>query len=214
MSLDEAAGNREPGRLTNRGFAILGVLLVGLAAAAVWLLTVGFVADQEPVPEPAEFNVAPTGGPAPTVSAMPENHLRIPSIGIDADVRPGEVSAGALEIPSDPTVLTIWSAGAGACDADGTTLLAGHVINSGTHGALWPLHRIDTSAVAYLTCPDGTVTAWRVTQVQVTPKEDLPPEVFSPHGARLLAVVTCGGPVLPSGHYRDNVIAWFEPAQG
>lgn len=214
MSTTGVAGHQRSGHLRRAGAPLLLGLVASLAAAGGWLIASGFTPAEETLPEPSPFVVIPdTGSPVPSEPGMAANQLRIPSIGLDrADLLPGGIIDDQLQLPSDPSKLTVYTDGAPACATQGTTLLAGHVINQGVHGALWPLHQIRPGAVAYLTCPDGTMTAWQVSQVQVVPKDSLPGDVYDADGRRRLVVVTCGGPVMRNGHYRDNVIVSFEPS--
>lgn len=201
-------------RVARAAFAV--VALIGVAAAGVAFIVAGLTPtppEAAPIPEPFVHAVGqplPDPEPAPG-DPLPADALLIDSLGISAPLLPGAVSNQSLRIPSDPAKLTLYSGGAGPCDPEGTVLLAGHVSSYGVHGALWPLHKIQPGATAFVTCADGTVTAWQAVSVQVEHKDDLPQDVFSDTGDLRLVIVTCGGPVMSNGHYRDNVIVTFAP---
>lgn len=188
--------------------AVVALMLFVAAGGMVWA---GLPTDQT-VPEPAVFADAPPPALASTTRGElpPANTLSIPALGISAPLVAGRVSAGSLEIPSDPTRVTLWTGGGRPCGRTGTVLVAGHVSSFGTRGALWNLHRVTPATIAQLTCPDRTVTTWYANRTQIVHKDALPSQVYAPEGDRRLVVVTCGGPLLDSGHYRDNVLVWFE----
>jgi sortase (surface protein transpeptidase) len=142
---------------------------------------------------------------------MAADMLTIPDLKITAALVPGRVAADTLQIPSDPAKATLWTDGGQPCGTEGTVLIAGHVISYGTEGALWSLHQVQPGVQAFVTCSDGTVTSWYAVSAETLPKDDLPPAVFQRKGHRQLVVVTCGGPLLKTGHYRNNVIVRFEP---
>ena len=135
------------------------------------------------------------------------------SAGIDAPLLPGTVVGGSLQLPNDPAQLTLYSDGGQPCGPKGTVLISGHVSSHGTRGALWQLAGLAPYTAARVTCADGTESLWRLVEMQVVPKEDLPADVFDADGQLRLVVVTCGGPVI-GNHYRDNVIAVFELESG
>lgn len=187
--------------------------VAGLAAAGVALVVAGLSPQPpEPAPVPEPFVIAadqlPPAEPAPAAVGVP-NRLTIESLGVDAPLLPGEVSGLSLRLPSDPALLTLHTDGGQPCGDQGTVLIAGHVSSYGTKGVLWPLHAIKPGATAHVTCADGTLTTWQATGVRLERKADLPQNVFDAAGDRRLVIVTCGGPVMADGHYRDNVIATF-----
>lgn len=203
------------------------MVLVAVApslVAGAWLLASGLGVTQQPgpAPEPTPFTVSgQVADPAEALvrdeQSAPQlapDRLAIPSLGIEAPLVPGTISRRSLEIPDDPATLTLYEGGGEPCGTTGTVLAAGHVVSRGTRGALWPLHRIEPRATAWLSCGDGALTTWRVVGVEVTRKRDLPQDVFDRSGPRRLVVVTCGGPVMPDGHYRDNVIVHLAPVGG
>lgn len=187
---------------------VLGVFLVAVGAV---VLVVGASVPNQDAPEPAPFAsaAAPSRVPPPP-AGLPANTLVVSDLGISAPLTPGTVSAHSLEIPSNPAEAALWVDGGQPCGSKGTVLIAGHVSSYGTKGALWSLHDVVPGTVAVVTCADGTATSWYASRVIVVPKDQLPQDVFNSVGRPRMAVVTCGGPLLPTGHYRDNVVVWFE----
>jgi hypothetical protein len=197
------------------GFASRLMLVIALFAliAGCGLVAWGFVpraAEAAPLPTPFVAGEPTTGVDATQADGLAPNRLRIPSLTIDAPLVDGAItwqgSGRTLEIPGDPQELTLFSSGASACADRGTVLIAGHVSSSGVHGALWPLAQIEPNAVVFLTCADGTLTTWRATTVEVKEKADFPQELFTNRGTLRAVIVTCGGPVMADGHYRDNIV--------
>jgi hypothetical protein len=204
-----------------RLIAVIAVLALALGVTVYSLL----VPDAVDAPLPASFSVTDGSGDQPVIAAeVPEearslgpDRLLIPSLGIKAPLASGSIVAVAngrtLEIPRDPAKLTVFDGGAQPCATEGTVLIAGHVAYNGVRGALWPLARIKPDAVVYLTCADGTLTAWRAVSAERTQKSDLPQDIFTNAGPLKAVLVTCGGPVLSDHHYRDNVLVTLEPVE-
>lgn len=193
---------------------VVALVLVLAAAGLVW---VGLPREEEAAPEPVPFVVSDSD-PEPVVVDRSVHaaagEVLIPSLSIRAPFSAGSVSGAELRIPSDPSKLTIYSAGSRPCSDEGTVLLAGHVVSYGVHGALWDLHQVKPNAVVYTGCQDGSTAVWKVVEVRVEQKDDLPQDLFSAEGDPRLVIVTCGGPIItrPDGrHYRDNVIVYASP---
>lgn len=190
--------------------------LLGLGGAS--LVGVGLWWDPSPdAPLPAPFTASPgpvvatsdPSRPGFSLADLGAGQLWIPSLSVEAPLLPGSILDSAdgrtLQIPGDPSQVTLYDGGAGPCDPEGTVLVAGHVSVRGTKGALYPLSEIQPNAAVYLTCDDATVTTWQVASVEVSQKADLPQDVFADEGELRAVLITCGGPVLSNGHYRDNV---------
>lgn len=187
------------------------ILLLGAGGTLIYLgLQPG---EPEPAPLPTSFTAEPNPDleldPA-ALEDLPADTLAIPDLDIEAPLLPGDIvtlDAGrTLVIPSDPAKLTIYSGGAEPCDKKGTVMVAGHVSSYGVHGALWSLSKIQPNAPVVMTCSDGTVTTWQAVSVDATPKSALPQDIFTNKGPLRAVIVTCGGPVMADGHYRDNVV--------
>ena len=198
--------------------ALVVLALAGVFAGPLLILSGLRAGVPEAAPLPsATFDVsaaAPQGSAsAEPVARMEPLRLAIPSLGVEAPIEDRPVTRGGdLVIPGDPQVVGRWDGGAALDSRDGTTLLAGHVDIRGDLGALHRLASVEPGAEVRTSDARGRVTRWAVTGLDVRRKENLP--AFSATGHRRLVLVTCGGPVLRSGHgwtYRDNVIVTATP---
>lgn len=197
--------------LTSRwGMAGIGALTIGGIVVAVLGLLPQADPWQAPAPLPGD-SALPT--PATTVAApqkMAADHVAIPALGIEAPLVPVTVSGLRFPVPQDPATVGLSTSGAPACAEHGITLLAGHVSSYGTKGALWPLAAVRRGVELYIHCADGSLATYEaVSTPEVIAKDELDPDLNTSIGNPRLVVITCGGPVLPSGHYRDNVVASF-----
>lgn len=200
---------------------VVAAAVISAALASGITLVVTSLAPGEPeaAPVPTPFHVPP-GRPVPPdpYPVDPEkpigpNRFVVLSAGIDAPLVPGGVAGGQLQLPNDPGRLTLYTGGGQPCGEKGTVLVSGHVSSRGVHGALWDLASLPAYTAARVTCADGTETVWRLTEMLVVPKDQLPGDVFDADGELRLVVVTCGGPVIGT-HYRDNVVAIFTLEHG
>jgi len=210
-----------------------------MAAAAALTLSVAagvtgvraWLDSTEPAPLPTVLTSAdpltPPVGPRETVIAdktigptsMDAMTLLIPSQGVYAPLESHGIATttfrgvtiGELVLPSDPARLTLFKDGAACTGTEGTLLISGHVKNNGARGALYSLSAVPAGSIAYVRCADGTTTAWKQVEEQVTEKLSIPQGIYSAKGPRRLVVVTCGGSVGADGHYNSNIIQYFVP---
>ncbi len=161
------------------------------------------------------------GDPTPTdlggrTTSSAPSQVQIAALNINAPVSAAGIGLadGALAVPSNVRRLGWWRDGAAPGDANGTTLIAGHV-DSAKQGA-GSFNRLKSAKAGMkvrVTTADGTVRTYRVTKVQRILKASLPATIFTQRGARKLVLVTCGGPFNRSiGHYRDNIVVTAVPA--
>ncbi|MBW3086780.1 hypothetical protein KEM60_03009 [Austwickia sp. TVS 96-490-7B] len=216
-------GGLAPRRRLRRRLA-QGVLVIGLICG-VGTVSAGLRQEDRTAPLPARTfgsaqlpasapsTLPAQGGTLPSVSAYGPNRLVIPSLGVDAQIRPEHVDPSqGLVIPGDPGQIGRWVDGPDLTADRGTTVLAGHVNLADRPGALHALHRIAEHAQVITTDAAGRRHQWHVDALVVRAKTDLPQ--FSSQGPRRLAMVTCGGPLLRLNGvdtYRDNVIAFAVP---
>jgi hypothetical protein len=162
----------------------------------------------------ASSHDAKGSGAAVTITAVPVR-LRIPAIGVNAEVVPvGVAVGGSLGIPGSPSVVGWWAGGGSPGQPSGATVLVGHVDSAARGpGALLRLRDIRPGAAVTLTAGGR---AWRyvVRAVRAYAKAALPAaSVFAQQVAPRLVIITCGGPFdTATGHYLDNIIAWAVPA--
>jgi hypothetical protein len=141
--------------------------------------------------------------------------VRIPKLGIDAQVVPSivDVANGVLGVPADIGRPGWWRDGAAPGDRAGSILVAGHV-DSASHGAgaFYGLENARRGTRVELRMRDGRVKGYRVVSVRLMPKEKLPTNIYSRRGRPRLVLVTCGGPFDEARrHYRENVVVTAVP---
>lgn len=193
-----------------------GLLTAGcLAVAAGWAMLSGFhqVPAAEPGPHPGDPHLAraiATRAPVGEPDQLPIDALSIPALKIRATMVAVTITDHDFPVPADPATVGISTTGAPLCAVRGTTLVAGHVASRGVQGALWPLAAVRKGALLHVHCADGSLATYQATGTPTTPlKQDLDPALDTTRGPHRLVVVTCGGPVMANGHYRDNVVAEF-----
>lgn len=155
-----------------------------------------------------EFNRASIELPA---EGTVTDHLFIPSINVSAPISGyGVNSRNVMQLPTDMRrVARLETSATLGADA-GSTVLAGHVTYLGDHGTLYCLGKVQPGATIVTADESGRQTTWVVTSARNYRKQELPEELFATDGERQLALVTCGGEIVPtpSGNwtYEDNIV--------
>jgi hypothetical protein len=223
---------------TRTAAVVAALALVGLlvSSAVAWSRLGPGSTVREPEPGPAvavKRTVAPedapqvgrsdaTLGPAERPGgseSLPTAPVRVtlPSVGVDARVRPVGVAAdGQMEIPADPRELGWYEFGpTPGDDAGGSVVVAGH-LDSDRFG-LGPLVRLrdirpgDTVGVRLA---DGTTATYQVRGIERFDRAALPERIFSRGGPERLRIVTCGGEYdAAAGGYQQNLVVTAEPAR-
>lgn len=144
----------------------------------------------------------------------PPIRLRVPSIGLDATVRPvGVGDDGQMRLPADPRVLG-WYRFGPAPGGRGSVVLAGHV-DSRRFG-VGPLAALQTIAVGErieVATGSDEVRFYRVDSIETFDRQALPATVFARTGPERLRLVTCTGPYLTDiGGYQQNLVVTGVPA--
>lgn len=214
--------------------ALVVSLLVAAGLPIGWALTrpqadVGGTATAAP---PFEVQVpTPVATPAPATSAtvaatsaraaeLPPAavaapvHLRVPTLGIDAEVEPvGAEADGEMEVPGDVATVGWYRPGTAPDDDQGTVVLAGHVDSRAAGpGAFFALERSQPGDEVVVTLSDGRERRYEIVGRRRHPKAALPvTEIFTRAGAPRLALITCGG-AFDSRRYADNVVVYAVPA--
>lgn len=195
----------------------IGTLVVSHTVAAqspaAPLPTATFSANPESAAKKARDVLAANDLPGCTTVGG-QRSVWIPSLKVKASWRESGFIDGWMDIPRDVAKVAAWQSGS-AGSGKGTFLLAGHVdaYDQGP-GAFYPLSGVRQGAIVYLSDSRCRVTAWAVTALTTSTKDDLSDWLFAQKGPERLALVTCGGPVErgPNGvHYRDNVIVEAVP---
>jgi sortase (surface protein transpeptidase) len=149
-----------------------------------------------------------TRAPAPV-------RLAIPELGVDATVKGvGVQDDGAMVIPAAPTSVGWYRYGSAPGDAEGNTVIAGHVATrEDGPGALAPLRGATPGMRVTVTTADGTKHRYEVVGRERVVKKALPvDEIFARDGSPLLVLITCGGEYLPElRSHRDNVVVTAVP---
>lgn len=170
---------------------------------------------EEPVEVPADGD----GTQMMTPENMGPGRLFIPALGVYMKVEADSTFeqskyAGfdTLRIPSNPKRGVHFAGGASMYGQDtGTTLVASHVSARTGWGALRYLYRLRGGELIYTTDDQGRRQTWQMTQMRVENHTSFPQEFWSPEGVRQLVVATCGGKVLPSGTFKQNIFAIAVP---
>jgi LPXTG-site transpeptidase (sortase) family protein len=140
--------------------------------------------------------------------------VKLTRLGIDAPVSAIgiDLKSGALGIPENIRRVGWWRDGATPGDAQGTTLIAGHVDSAKAGaGAFYALKSARRGDVVTVTQGARTLR-YRVTTVKTMRKAALPTSIYTRAGAPKLVLVTCGGPFdAELGHYRDNIVVTAVP---
>jgi len=212
------------------GLALLAVLGAGLiggamlrraqvlaalaAGAAVLALAGPGESSGEDLPT-AEVAVEHAQGPRPPwLARTPRREGRaaepvrvtVPSVGIDALVRPVGASAGGIEVP--PVDRAGWFRGGPRPGEPGRTIVIGHRDSVAGPAIFADLPAVEAGAVVNVSDSRGRSHRYRVIRSLETSKDAFPAEaVYGRTRRSTIALITCGGPFdAASGHYRDNVI--------
>jgi LPXTG-site transpeptidase (sortase) family protein len=173
----------------------VGVVVVGGGAA-------GLVLTRHPeVPQSTALQVlpAPTG---PIEAAPPQGaalvakpvSLVIPSIGVRTSlVHLGLTSEGALQVPPSTSVAG-WYTGSPRPGSIGSAVIAGHIDSYTGPGVFYRLSDLKRGDRVYVRRADGTLAAFKVTEVQQYPKDAFPTAaVYGATPTPQLRLITCGG---------------------
>lgn len=134
--------------------------------------------------------------------------LKIPSLGIDANVQELGVNAkGALGVPSNFTDVGWYAAGTIPGDK-GSAIMDGHVDNGlALAGVFKHLVDIAVGDNIYITEHDGTVIHFIVTGTESFDYLNTPTDlIFNQNNGSYLKLITCGGAWVPNGRTYDRRI--------
>lgn len=158
----------------------------------------GAHADHGPAAEDREF----PDGIAPS-------RIRIPAIGVDADVIELSLAGSEPEVPEDFDEVG-WYQQTREPGEIGPAVLAGHIDSRSGPAVFVDLDELAAGDEIVIADADGEERRFVVDELGQYPKDDLPPEVFGFGGPQPdLRLITCGGSFdRTSGHYRDNVVVY------
>jgi len=144
----------------------------------------------------------------PIIPAFYPVRLKIPSLGIDANVQElGINKKGALGVPSNFTDVGWYAAGTIPGDK-GSAIMDGHVDNGlALAGVFKHLVDIAVGDSIYVTEHDGTVIHFIVTGTESFDYMNAPTDlIFNQNNGSYLKLITCGGAWVPGGRTYDRRI--------
>jgi LPXTG-site transpeptidase (sortase) family protein len=215
--------------------AAAAVTVAALVALAVWVAgrpgdsagaDLSQVRGTSPTPTAsASPSRAPRSLPEATVTegslealdgsaASPPARLVIPDLDVDAGVDAvGVQEDGAMVIPAARTRVGWYRYGSAPDDAEGNTVIAGHVATPQGPGALAALRGAKTGMRVTVTTADGTEREYEITGREAIVKKALPvEEIFARDGRPLLVLITCGGEYIRElRSHRDNIVVTATP---
>lgn len=173
-------------------------------------------ASTAPSSEPPDITSRVNPASEPRWSEVPETRgldparIRIPSIGVDADVIDlGLNPDGTLEVP-DNFANTGWFSKGPQPGKHGASVVAGHIDSTDGPAVFYRLDELVEGDQVIVESPEGDTVTFQIETVEQFDKDEFPTErVYSFTPGPTLRLVTCGGPFNDTiGHYEDNIIAF------
>ena len=198
----------------------LGVLLLAGKATRVRRRLVGFAASVIGIAlvfggQPGDTGEVPKAGltASEREAAIPPTRLSLPGF-VNAPVEPVATGRnGRLQVPTSPTNVGWWAAGAAPGSTGGTVLLIGHVDTTragrGVFAALWD---VPVGTKVTVTAGDGSIHRYRIVARRTYRQEALPTDLFRGALRPRLALVTCIGTYDHKAHrYTQNLVLYGIP---
>lgn len=221
--------NRPPqSRRHHRGLLLWIVALTALCAAAV-LGTLAVLTWQDQahtatlkaaLESPTPFQVDPatvTPAPAPQVSELGPDTLASPAVDLRIPlVHLGLGDDGNFAIPTSDKA-SVFTDGAALDASEGSTFIAGHVVNKVGHFApMAQLASLNAGDRVITTDDAGTRHDWIVTGSRVVTRAGLTASMWDRTGPRQLVLVTCAGEIDPTvgavTQFTENLVVTAMPA--
>jgi LPXTG-site transpeptidase (sortase) family protein len=157
---------------------------------------------------PAQTTEEPAGSSETFLERVAPVVLKIPAIGVDADIFPvGEAADGAMDVPPTPDSVAWWSLGYGTGEP-GNIVLAAHVDWGGQLRVFGLLHTL--SAGSRVTVVDTQLREFNyevISSHSVRAEGAAVEEIFAANGGSELTLITCGGQFdSASRQYLDRLI--------
>ena len=179
---------------------------------------VGYAVLGGPSATTASTETATTQAPLPQPRLVPAERerpgtpreVRIPHLGVSAEVLPVATRGDTLVPPADPTELGWWAEGVRP-GQPGRALIAGHTVHTGG-GALDDLETLRAGDRVVVE-GNRSISRWVVTSVDVLGKGDLAQQaerLFRQDGPARLVLLTCED--WDGAAYLSNVVVVAEPA--
>jgi hypothetical protein len=196
---------RESGTTGYSATISLRDVVTALLAAAVLVLVVT-AGDESP-----DHLAEDVPAVAPLSDMVEPVQLEIPSINVDATVRPTGIAAdGTIEVPPlDQPQIAGWYDVGPSPGQPGAAVILGH-LTTPERGVFYDLASLDEGALIEVSRADGSVAVFAVDRVTSTAKSAFPVvDVYGPADGAVLRLITCGGEVDEDTlQYEGNVIAY------
>jgi sortase (surface protein transpeptidase) len=140
--------------------------------------------------------------------------LKIPAIGVDADIFPVvEAADGAMDVPPTPDSVAWWSLGYGTGEP-GNVVLAAHVDWGGQLRVFGLLHTLTPGSSVTVVDEQLREFHYEVVSSHWVEAEGAPvEEIFAANGGSELTLITCGGTFDPTTRqYVDRLIVKAQQA--
>ncbi|WP_422759324.1 class F sortase [Paenarthrobacter sp. C1] len=211
------------------------ILLGGAAFMGVQALP---AADgSQHVPSATEIQLLdpePFGPGSTSTTPAPGSHINLDFPDKEVVIGPDQVSAptvglhlslvngargvqGAIELP-DPNLAAVYQDSAPLNASAGATVIAGHVnYPDASWAPMATITRLRAGDLIQASDSTGTIHNFSVTSLQLYPQQNLPAELFTTTGDRVLHLVTCGGPldtVNGQPAFTHNIVVTAAPAEG
>jgi len=202
-------------RATGTGLARAApAVLAGAVLLIAALLITGCGTEQR---APEHGRQSELQAPLSAVADSPAAPQTLTVQGVSAPTRAVQTdAAGALLPPQDVAEVGWWVDSALPGSGRGTIVITGHIDEAEQgDGFAKRFTVLQTGDTVQLTTADGRRLDYRIIRRQQADKESGFPadELNRLDGPERLALVTCGGAFVgPPLGYRDNIIAWAEPA--
>ena len=147
-------------------------------------------------------------GAEPPPPQVPPVILRIPALGVQADVFPvGEDAEGAMDVPPTPDSVAWWSLGAGT-GVPGNVVLAGHVDWAGQLRVFGGLRRLGPGDDVIVVDQELREFHYQVVSNEAVPADGAAvDQIFANSDVPELTLITCGGEFdRASRQYLDRII--------
>ncbi|MGQ0844474.1 MAG: class F sortase [Sporichthyaceae bacterium] len=224
-SADGSSGRRRLVRL---------ILAGGLGALGLTAVAVGLGIGEEDPPAPAALSAAEAAaideaalrlqadlGGDPTLARLPlesmdrsaPTRLTISRVGIDTSLMElGLAPDGTLEVPPDDRDAPAgWYRGLSSPGEVGPSVIVGHLDAPDAPAVFYNLGALHAGDVARIVRSDGSVVAYRVTEVATYPRDAFPTNaVYGPSATSVLRLVTCGGAYSQDAGYTHNVVVFAD----
>ncbi|HEY8588601.1 MAG TPA: sortase [Naasia sp.] len=203
--------------------ALLALAVTGVAFDTAWHVPEPPAAAAEPVAgrapaaEPAAVRQDPqayTEAAQPPAAGVVPTRVRVPDIGIDAELVDLVRDADGVLLPPPGLASAGWFTGSAVPGAVGPAVLAGHVDDTSTAGVFSRLRELAPGAEILVTLSDGSERRFLVDRTVDVAKAEFPTDaVYGPVPNAQLRLITCNGPYDFAGrHYRNNLVVFAVPA--